>query len=106
MFPRICCFAFGAISTNIIMSVQYRKQTEETKYWKERCLFMESKYAPDANPFFDPAEIQEVQNDIICHYAGIPFMGTFMRWYQKTISRAEIQQIRKQKKWNRINDLK
>lgn len=95
----------GGISMNILCNIRHQREQENSKkqitYWKNRCLYMESKFAPDSNPFFDAAEIQDLHDDIISHFAEIPFIGTFIRWNKKQMARNNLQQIREKMEWNR-----
>ena len=85
------------------ITVKYQKTQKEMIYWKQRCLFMESMYAPDSNDFFDASEIKDLQDDFITEFAGIPYLGIFLRWNKKSMARNQLQQIRDQKGWHREN---
>mmetsp|Transcript_67092 Transcript_67092/g.106680 ORF Transcript_67092/g.106680 Transcript_67092/m.106680 type:complete len:125 (-) Transcript_67092:119-493(-) len=76
---------------------------QEALYWRERSLFMEANYAPDATDLFDEAALADIGADVVLEVMNImPFLGTLSKWGKKLIDRQSLQQLRMEKSWNRI----
>jgi len=90
----------------IFMTFKNHTYSKEVNYWKERCLFMESQYAPDLNDTFKLEDKLNILNSCLSSFAITPLQKAifiaipiFMRIGKQKFDKVNLGILREQKKW-------